>query len=148
MTEAADLTVYAGLFLMAVAAATVLPLQSEAALVGLLLSESYPTWLLLTVASAGNTVGAVINWLLGRSVDRFRHKRWFPVREAALERARGWYRRYGRWSLLLSWLPIVGDPLTIAAGAMGERFWVFLTLVGLAKTGRYLVLAGLTLSWV
>jgi membrane protein YqaA with SNARE-associated domain len=99
------------------------------------------------VASIGNTAGSAVNWLLGCSVERFRHRRWFPVDEASLDRAQGWYRRYGRWSLLLSWVPIVGDPLTVVAGVMREPFPVFLLLVSAAKTGRYLALAAATLSW-
>jgi len=141
-----DLVVYAGLFLTAFAAATILPMQSEAALVALLLTDAFPVWLLITVASLGNVLGSVINWLLGRGIERFRDRRWFPVKPAALERAQGWYRRYGKWSLLLSWAPIIGDPLTVVAGVLREPFPIFLALVIFAKVGRYLVLAAATLS--
>ncbi len=141
------LAAYAGLFGAAFLAATILPAQSETALVGLLLTGAYPPALLLFVASVGNVAGSVVNWLLGRSVERYRDRRWFPVGAPALERAQGWYRRYGRWSLLLSWAPVVGDPLTVTAGVMREPFLPFLLLVALAKTGRYLVLAALALGW-
>lgn len=141
-----DLWIYAGLFLVALAAASILPLQSEAALVGLLLADQQPAAALLAVASVGNTLGAVINWGLGRSLERFRERRWFPASPASLERAQHWYRRYGRWSLALSWVPIVGDPLTVVAGVLREPLPSFLLLVALAKTGRYLVLAALTLG--
>lgn len=137
---------YLGLFLSALGAATLLPLQSEAALVSLLLSEAYPLWTLLALASAGNILGALLNWLLGRYLEHFRHKRWFPLSDARLQQAQDWYARYGRGSLLLSWLPIIGDPLTLVAGVMGERLWIFLLLVSLAKTARYAVLAALTLG--
>lgn len=140
------LAVYFGLFLTALVAATVLPMQSEAALVGLILTGSYPVWLLIAVASVGNVLGSVINWLLGRGIERFRDRKWFPVKQAALERAQTWYRRYGKWSLLLSWAPIIGDPLTVVAGVLREPFWVFLALVTVAKVGRYLVLAAITLG--
>jgi membrane protein YqaA with SNARE-associated domain len=142
-----DLAVYAGLFLTALVAATILPMQSEAALAGLLVGGRYPAWALLAVASVGNVLGSVINWGLGRGIERFRDRRWFPASPQALARAQDWYRRYGRWSLLLSWLPIVGDPLTIAAGILRESFLVFLVLVTVAKVSRYLVLAAVTLSW-
>ena len=142
-----DLVAYAGLFLAAFAAATILPLQSEAALVGLLLADLHPPWLLVAVASLGNTLGSCVNWLLGRSVERFRSRRWFPVSAAALDRAQRWYRRTGKWSLLLSWLPVVGDPITLAAGVLREPFGPFLALVAIAKTARYAVLAGLTIGW-
>jgi len=142
----ADLAVYAGLFLTAFVAATILPMQSEAALVGLLLLDAQPAWLLVTVASVGNVLGSVVNWLLGRFIERYRDKRWFPAKPAALDRAGAWYRRYGKWSLLLSWMPIIGDPLTVAAGVLREPFPVFLLLVAIAKIGRYLVLAIATLG--
>jgi membrane protein YqaA with SNARE-associated domain len=141
-----DLAVYAGLFLTAFVAATILPMQSEAALVGLLLLDAQPVWLLVTVASVGNILGSVVNWLLGRFIEHYRDRRWFPVKPAALDRAQAWYRRYGRWSLLLSWMPVIGDPLTVAAGVLREPFPIFLLLVTLAKTGRYLVLTVATLG--
>ena len=142
----ADLAVYAGLFMAALAAATILPMQSEAVLVGLLLAD-YSPWLLITVASVGNVLGSVINWLLGRGIERFRDRPWFPASGAKLERAQHWYRRYGKWSLLLSWTPIIGDPLTVVAGVLREPFPMFLLLVTIAKIGRYLVLAAATLGF-
>nr|WP_181702974.1 YqaA family protein [Chthonobacter albigriseus] len=137
-----------GLFLAALLAATLLPAQSEAVLVGLLVKGDTAPWLLVLVASVGNVLGAVINWLIGRSAERLMHRRWFPVKPEALARAEGWYRRYGRWSLLLSWLPVVGDPLTVVAGALREPLVTFLPLVAIGKVGRYLVLAGATLGWL
>jgi membrane protein YqaA with SNARE-associated domain len=135
-----------GLFLAAFLAATLLPMQSEAALVGLLLAD-YPPWLLVAVASAGNVLGSCVNWWLGRELLRFQDRRWFPVSPAALARAQHGYRRHGRWSLLLSWMPVIGDPLTLVAGVMREPLRVFVPLVVVAKTGRYLVLAWLTLRY-
>ena len=114
-------------------------MPSEAALVGLLLAD-YPAWLLVTVAGTGNVLGSVINWLLGRGIERFRDRKWFPASGAGLERAQRWYRRYGKWSLLLCWVPIIGDPLTVVAGVLREPFPMFLLLVTIAKVGRYLVL--------
>jgi membrane protein YqaA with SNARE-associated domain len=129
-----------GLFIAAFAAATLLPAQSEAVLVALLLQGHSPLRL-VAVASVGNVLGSLVNWWLGREIVRFGDRRWFPVKPAALERARRWYARWGRWTLLLSWLPIIGDPLTLAAGIMRERFVVFLALVAFAKTARYVVIA-------
>ena len=134
------LTAYGSLFLSALAAATLLPAQSEAVLAGLVMGGAQPVWALVTVASVGNVLGAVINWALGRGIERFRDRRWFPVSPAVLARAEARYRRWGRWSLLLSWAPVVGDPLTVVAGLLREPLWVFLLLVTVAKTGRYLVL--------
>ena len=141
-----DLAVYGGLFLAAFTAATLLPAQSEILVVGLLLTDHAP-WLVLAVASVGNVLGSVVNWFLGRGLERLRTRRWFPVSSAALARAEGWYRRYGRWSLLLAWAPIIGDPLTVVAGVLREPFPVFLLLVSIAKIGRYLVLAAATLGF-
>ncbi len=139
-----DLAAYAGLFAVAFVAATLIPAQSEIALAGLLLAGQQPAMLLLTVASIGNIAGSAVNWGLGRGVARLRHRRWFPVSARALARAEHWYRRWGRWSLLLSWAPVIGDPLTVAAGVLKEPFLPFLALVALAKVGRYLVVAAVT----
>ena len=141
-----DLAVYGGLFMAAFTAATLLPAQSEILVVGLLLTD-HPLWLVLAVASVGNVLGSVVNWFLGREIERLRTRRWFPVSPATLARAAGWYRHYGRWSLLLAWAPIIGDPLTVVAGVLRESFWVFLLLVSVAKIGRYLALAVATLEF-
>jgi membrane protein YqaA with SNARE-associated domain len=137
---------YAGLFAVALGAASILPMQSEPVLVALLLLGDQPVWALVAVASLGNTLGSCINWLLGRAVERFRDRRWFPVPPEKLARAEGWYARWGRWSLLMSWAPIIGDPLTVMAGVLREPFWTFLLLVAIAKTGRYIVLTLVTLG--
>nr|WP_314568137.1 YqaA family protein [uncultured Pseudomonas sp.] len=139
---------YLGLFFAAFGAATLLPLQSEAVLVGLLLSGQYSLWLLLGVATLGNVLGSVVNWWLGRWVEHFKERRWFPVSDRQLDKARKHYARWGHWTLLLSWVPIIGDPLTLVAGVMREPLWRFLLLVTLAKSVRYGVLAAITLQWV
>jgi len=135
------------LFLTSLVAATIIPAQSEAVLTGLLLMKEYDAALLLIVATLGNVLGSFINWLLGRAIERFRHRRWFPFKESQLASAEAWYRRYGRWSLLLSWVPIIGDPITVVAGILRERLLVFLLLVTIAKAGRYLVIAVIVLNW-
>jgi membrane protein YqaA with SNARE-associated domain len=111
-----------------------------------LLLDSATPWLLVAIASVGNILGSVINWLLGRGIERFRHRRWFPVKEPELAKAQRWYQRYGKWSLLMSWAPIIGDPLTLVAGVLREPFPVFLALVSIAKTIRYVVVALVTLQ--
>ena len=139
---------YIGLFLAAFGAATLLPLQSEAVLVGLLLSNQDWLWSLLAVATLGNVLGSLLNWWLGRGIERFRERRWFPVSPRHLEQAQKHYQRYGHWSLLLSWVPIIGDPLTLVAGVMREPLGRFLVIVTLAKGARYGVLAMATLGWM
>lgn len=136
---------YAALFFAAFVAATIFPMQSEAALTTLLLN-GYTPWAVLAVASVGNVLGSCMNWLLGRGIERFRRHRWFPVSDTALARAQGWYQRYGKWSLLLSWVPIIGDPITVAAGVLREPLPVFLALVTVAKVGRYLAVAAVALN--
>jgi membrane protein YqaA with SNARE-associated domain len=142
-----DFAVYASLFTAAFVAATVLPAQSEAVLASLLLTQSYPVGYLLAAASAGNVLGSVVNWLLGRGIERLRDRSWFPSSPKALHRAQQWYQRYGKWSLLLSWMPIIGDPLTIVAGVMREPLATFLLLVTLAKVARYVALTAIVLHW-
>lgn len=139
---------YFVLFSSALVAATILPMQSEAVLVGLLATGVHPSWVLILVATVGNVLGSVINWYLGRYLLHFKDRRWFPSSAQQLERAQSWYQRYGRWSLLGSWLPIVGDPLTVAAGLMREPLGSFLVLVTIAKGTRYALLAAVALSWL
>lgn len=143
-----ELSVYAGLFGISFLAATFLPAQSEIGLVGLILSEDYSIPLLIIVASVGNTLGAVVNWVIGLYVNQLKHKKWFPAKPEHLDRATGWYHKYGRWSLLLSWAPFIGDPLTLAAGVLREPFWSFFILVSIAKTGRYIIVAAITLNYI
>src|SRR5918994_613090 len=123
-----DLSGHAGLFLTALGEGTMLPMRSA----------------IVLVAGLGNTLGSALNWFVGRSVERFRDRRWFPVRPEALERAQARYRRYGRWSLLLSWLPVIGDGLTVGAGIMREPLGPFLLLVGAVKTARYVAIVAVT----
>jgi membrane protein YqaA with SNARE-associated domain len=136
-----NLAAYGSLFLAAFLAATLIPAQSESVLTGLILAGGQPVVALVAVASLGNILGSVINWLIGRGVERFRDRRWFPASARQLERAQAQYRRFGYWSLLLAWVPIIGDPLTLVAGIMREPLWRFLALVSIGKIGRYAVLA-------
>ncbi len=138
------MSVYLGLFLTAFAAATLLPAYSEILFAGLL-AAGHDAWLLWLVATAGNTLGAAVNWVLGRYLLHFADRPWFPFRQDNLGRAQRWFNRYGVWSLLMAWAPIGGDALTFIAGIMRVRFWLFFTLTGIGKGVRYaLVLAAVT----
>ncbi|MEM0942879.1 MAG: YqaA family protein [Pseudomonadota bacterium] len=130
----------AGLFAAAFGAATLLPFQSEIVFAAMAFEEVAPLWLLVTVASIGNTLGSVVNYWMGLFVERWKGSRLFPVTEAQLETAQRWYARWGVWTLLLSWAPF-GDGFTVVAGIMRTPFWVFLGLVAVAKTGRFVALA-------
>lgn len=133
---------HASLFAVAFLAATLLPVQSEAVLAGLLGLSEEPWVSLLAVATIGNTLGAVVNWALGRGIETYQTRRWFPVKPAQLEKAKTYYQRWGRWCLFFSWIPVVGDAFTVLAGVLNERLWVFVALVGAGKLARYLVVAG------
>ncbi|MBY6058473.1 YqaA family protein [Leisingera daeponensis] len=136
----------AGLFTAALVAATLLPAQSEAVLAGMLIGGSHPVWLLLAVATAGNVLGSILNWAAGRYLMHFSDRSWFPVSRARLDRASAWYGKWGRWSLLGSWVPVIGDPLTLAAGVLREPLWRFALIVTIAKGGRYLAVAGIAFA--
>lgn len=137
-------SVFAGLFVAAFIAATLVPLSSEAALAAALSASGQPWPMLIAVASAGNVLGSIANWFLGRILSSERSIRYVRIERKDLARAERWYRKYGRWSLLLSWAPVVGDPLTVVAGVMREPLRFFIPAVIAAKTGRYLVVAAIT----
>jgi len=137
---------YFSLFITGFIAATLFPASSELLLLALL-QQGYQPFLLWLVATTGNTLGSCVNWWLGKQLRRFQHKRWFPVSEPQLARAERLFLRYGRWSLLLSWLPIIGDPLTMVAGVLKVPFPIFLLLVALGKALRYGILILLAISF-
>ncbi len=136
-----DLAAYATLFVSAFTSATVLPGSSEAVLLALLGSGRGEVTTLVATAAAGNLIGSLLNWILGRFFTRFSDRRWFPVSPKKLERAQEWFGRYGIWTLLLAWVPVVGDPLTVIAGVMRVDLLRFVILVGLGKTARYIAVA-------
>lgn len=127
------------LFITGFIAATLLPASSELLLLALFQQGLNPMLLWLS-ATAGNTLGSCVNWYLGREILRFRNRRWFPVSSDSLQRAQQHFKRYGYWSLLFAWLPVVGDPLTFVAGILRMRFSVFVVLVLAGKGLRYAVL--------
>ena len=133
---------YLTMFVSAFLAATFLPFPSELTLAaGLATGGS--AFRLIAAATLGNTLGAVVNWGLGRFIEHFRDRSWFPVNAQQLERGQSWFRRFGVWSLLLAWVPIAGDALTVIAGAMRVHIVPFVVLVAAGKGGRYAVLASL-----
>ena len=131
--------IYLTLFLLSFLAATILPFSSELTLVGLIASSNYDNLLLLIFASFGNVLGSVVNWALGFYSRNFTTKKWFPFKETQIEKSSAWFRKFGKWSLLFAWIPIVGDPLTLVAGLLRVRFLDFIILVAIGKVSRYLV---------
>lgn len=136
------MTSFAGLFLSAFLAATILPFYSEVTL-GYLYYADPDAWLtLLLIATAGNTLGSAVNAAMGRGLVHFQDRRWFPFKADQIERAQVQFNRYGVWTLLLAWLPVIGDPLTLIAGTMRVKWLPFFILVFIGKGVRYaLVLA-------
>ena len=132
-----------GLFVVAFGAATILPFQSEIVFVALQLRGDISIALIVIVASIGNILGSGVNYALGRYLEHFRERKWFPVTEEQLLRAQTWYQKYGVWTLLFSWAPL-GDALTIVAGVMRTNVWLFFGLVTIAKTVRYIAVAWIT----
>ena len=131
----------AGLFLAAFVAATLLPTSSEFVLASILLAHPERLWPAVAVASLGNRLGAVVNWLLGRFLGHLVSRSWFPLSPEGHARAVGWFHRFGLWSLAFALLPIVGDPLTVVAGMLRVGFAPFFVLVALGKTARYVTIA-------
>ena len=130
---------YLLLFGAAFGAATLLPFYSEILLIAQLQSGLNPFWLWLA-ASAGNTLGAGVNWWMGMKLSHYSDRRWFPARKKDLERAQGWFGRYGKWTLLMSWLPVGGDALTVVGGIMRVPLPSFFMLVATGKSLRYAIL--------
>jgi len=130
------------LFLLAFSAATLLPGGSEAGLLAMASLSQYSNLTLLVVASVGNIMGSVLNYWLGRLALQYQDRKWFPVSPGQLGRAQDWFSRWGQWSVLLAWAPVIGDPITVAAGVMRMRFDLFVLLVSISKTVRYVVILG------
>jgi membrane protein YqaA with SNARE-associated domain len=135
------------LFLSAFGAATLLPLQSELVLLNALSKHTHPIGLLIFIATLGNVLGSVVNWILGIYFQRLKDKKWFPFSQDKLAYAQKFYSKYGYWSLLLSFVPIIGDPLTFLAGLMRVNFFKFLLVVTISKLSRYLFIAYVFLAF-
>ena len=131
---------YLQLLIISFLAATILPLSSELVLSTMLLTDSFDKYLLLVVASFGNIFGSSVNWYLGKKILIFKDKKWFPVNEKQIVKSEMYFKKYGIWSLLLAWVPIIGDPLTVIAGILRVNFFTFLLLVSISKTSRYIFL--------
>ena len=132
--------IYISLFTISLLAATILPFSSELTFGGLILTSNYNNLLLLIVASLGNILGSAVNWTLGFYSRNLATKRWFPFKEEQIAKSSSWFNRFGRWSLLFAWVPIIGDPLTLAAGLLRVKFIEFIILVTVGKVSRYMVI--------
>jgi len=132
---------YLSLFIISFLAATILPLSSELMLASILSIENYNRTLLIVFSSLGNILGSVFNWVLGFYFIKLQNKKWFPFNEKQISKSSLWFEKFGKWSLLFAWVPIIGDPLTFVAGTMKTKFFIFLILVGIGKISRYLFIS-------
>ena len=132
--------IYLSLFVISFLAGIILPFSSELTLVGLIATSNYDNLLLLIVASFGNVLGSVVNWTLGFYSINLTAKKWFPFKRRQIESSSKWFDKFGKWSLLFAWVPIIGDPLTLAAGLLRVRFLEFLILVSIGKVSRYFLI--------
>ena len=132
--------IYISLFIFCLTLGTFFPFASETYLVTLLLSEKHNIILLLFFASVGNIIGSIISWIFGYFVNYFINKSWFPINKYLLQKATNIFKKYGKWSLLLSWVPFIGDPIAFAAGTFRYNILFFLIFVSIGKVARYLLL--------
>jgi membrane protein YqaA with SNARE-associated domain len=130
-----DLTI---LFASSFIAATIFPAGSEVVLATLNIAGDHDKFLLLVVATIGNVLGALVNWFIGYYLVKFKDRKWFPLKKKQLKKYSNIYQKWGIWSLLFAWMPIIGDPLTVIAGIFRTNIWLFLLLVTIGKAGRYL----------
>ena len=118
--------------------ATIIPFGSEAYFITLLSLEKYNHFILFVVASVGNVLGSLFNWICGFYINFFIKKSWFPINNKIIDIGNKLFTKYGKWSLLISWFPLIGDPITFAAGTLRYPIIPFLVLVSIGKVGRYL----------
>ena len=126
--------------------ATIVPFGSEMYFATLLSLNNYNNLLLLIAASIGNVLGSVFNWVCGYYVNYFIKKPWFPIKQDKIVKGTEIFNKYGKWSLLLSWVPFIGDPITFVAGTLRFSLVPFLILVSIGKVGRYLIIY-LSILW-
>ena len=126
--------------------ATIIPFGSEAYFITLLSLDKYNHFILFVVASVGNVLGSLFNWICGFYINFFIKKSWFPINNKIIDRGNKLFTKYGKWSLLISWFPLLGDPITFAAGTLRYPIIPFLVLVSIGKVGRYLIIY-LSIIW-
>ena len=136
-----SIEVYVILFLSSFASSTILPGNSEVTLTAFISYKEYETLYLIIVASIGNVLGSIVNWYLGRYFIKFKNKKWFPFNEKNMNNSSKCFLKYGKLSLLLSWVPFIGDGITLIAGVLKVPMYEFILLVSIAKLTRYAFVA-------
>ena len=138
--------VYITLFSTSFISSTLLPGHSELILTAFIYSNKFPVLTLVLVASLGNILGSVLNWYLGFYFVKFKQKKWFPISHSQLEKSSLWFTNYGKWTLFLSWVPFIGDPLTVVAGILRIPIITFLIIVSISKILRYVFISFIALN--
>ena len=141
-----SIEVYIILFTSSFASSTILPGHSEITLIALITQKKYEVFYLVFFASLGNILGSVLNWYLGLYFLKFKNKKWFPFKENHINKVSKSFLKYGKWSLLLSWVPFIGDVLTLVAGMFRVPLHQFIIIVSVAKIGRYIFVSLIALS--
>ena len=141
-----SLEAYVSLFISSFLSSTILPAHSEITLTTFILLKNYSQFLLIFFASLGNILGSIINWYLGFYITKFISKSWFPFTKIQLDQVSLWYLKYGKWSLFLCWVPIIGDPLTIVAGMFRVPLITFIIIVSISKVLRYVFVSYIALK--
>ena len=136
---------YWGLFLSSFLAATILPLSSEVVL-GYLLVHGFSPYVTVFTATWGNVLGSVVNYCLGGLGSRIFLNKPIGISNLEIVKAENHFKKYGTFTLLFAWVPIIGDPLTVVAGILKINFILFLFLVGLGKFLRYVFISWAFLS--
>ncbi|MDB2550886.1 DedA family protein [Rickettsiales bacterium] len=126
------------LFLSAFFAATIFPAGSEIMLAYLVVLQNHDPYLLLIIATIGNVLGSITNYILGYYLIKFKNNRFFTIKDKKIKKYSKIYQKWGIYSLLFAWLPIVGDPLTLISGIFKTNIWTFLLLVTIGKAARYI----------
>jgi len=141
-----SIEVYIILFTSSFASSTILPGHSEITLIALITQKKYEVFYLVFFASLGNILGSVLNWYLGLYFLKFKNKNWFPFKENQINKVSKSFLKYGKWSLLLSWVPFIGDVLTLVAGMFRVPLNQFVVIVSVAKVSRYFFVSLIALN--
>ncbi len=136
---------YLGLFFASFLAATILPLSSEVVL-GVLLGHDFSPYVSIFVATTGNVLGSVVNYGLGLWGSGILLNKFLGLSTLEIRKAENRFKKYGVFSLLFAWVPIIGDPLTVAAGILKVNFLFFVFLVSIGKFLRYVFVSWAVLA--
>lgn len=128
-------------FIAGAISASILPGTTEVAMATAIGAFKLAPIPVIAAATAGSVAGSGVQWAIGRFLASYRDHRRFPLKAADYDKYAAWFQRYGVWALIMSWLPGVGDVLTLVGGLFRTPFWLSMVLVGLAKGARFALFA-------